>query len=137
MEPGTQTQHERRPIEHLVHVLVVEDDERLRLLLVRHLRRNGFRVAEAASGEEADAAIAAGLRPMLVLLDLNLPGETGWAFLRGEAMAAPEAPPVVVTTATAVSPMRLRELGVAGYLPKPFSMESLLETVERFVRGRP
>jgi DNA-binding response OmpR family regulator len=42
----------------------------------------------------------------------------------------------VITTATAVSPKRLRELGVAGYLPKPFSLETLLATVERFVGAR-
>jgi len=136
MEPGARADVARRPPERRVHVLVVEDDERLRMLLVRHLGRSGFRVAEAASGEEAEAKLADGLRPALVLLDLNLPGETGWALLRSETLAAAGRPPVVITTATAVSPKRLRELGVAGYLPKPFSLETLLATVERFVGAR-
>ena len=136
MEPGARADVARRPPERRVHVLVVEDDERLRMLLVRHLGRSGFRVAEAASDEEAEAQLAGGLRPALVLLDLNLPGETGWALLRSETLAAAGRPPVVITTATAVSPKRLRELGVAGYLPKPFSLETLLATVERFVGAR-
>jgi DNA-binding response OmpR family regulator len=136
MEPGALTDVARPTPERRVHVLVVEDDERLRMLLVRHLRRNGFRVDEAVSDEKAEAQLAGGLRPALVLLDLNLPGETGWALLRSETLAAAGRPPVVITTATAVSPKRLRELSVAGYLPKPFSLETLLATVERFVGAR-
>jgi DNA-binding response OmpR family regulator len=123
--------------ERPVHVLLVEDDESLRPILVRHLLAKGFRVAEAATAEAAVADLAAGLRPALVLLDLNLPGSTGWEFLRGGALAQAGDPPVVVTTATTVNPKRLRELAVAGYLPKPFAMETLVATVERFVGARP
>lgn len=120
-----------------VHVLIVEDDESLRSILARHLATRGFRVAEAASAEAAITDLAAGLRPALVLLDLNLPGSTGWEFLRGPALAAAGNPPVVVTTATTVNPSRLREFAIAGYLPKPFAMETLVATVERFVGARP
>ncbi len=122
--------------ERPVHVLVVEDDEGLRRILVQHLMRNGFRVAEAGSAEAATALVADGLRPVLVLLDLNLPGETGWDLLRGGALAPAERAAVVVMTATPVSPKRLQELSVAGYLPKPFAMETLLATVVRFVGVR-
>ena len=72
-----------------------------------------------------------------MLLDLNLPGETGWDFLRGPSLALAGNPPVVVTTATTVNPRRLRDFAVAGYLPKPFAMETLVATVERFVGARP
>ena len=120
-----------------VHVLLVEDDESLRPILARHLALKGFRVAEAASAEAAADQLAEGLLPALVLLDLNLPGRTGWEFLRDTSLAAAGNPPVVVTTATTVSPARLRELHVAGYLPKPFAMETLVATVERFVGARP
>jgi DNA-binding response OmpR family regulator len=121
----------------VVHVLLVEDDESLRTVLVHHLESKGFRVAWAGSAEEAITDLAAGLRPMLVLLDLNLPGSTGWEFLRVAPLVEAGAPPVVVTTATTVNPRRLRELDVAGYLPKPFAMETLVATVERFVGARP
>ena len=120
-----------------VHVLLVEDDESLRPILARHLALKGFRVAEAASAEAAADQLADGLLPALVLLDLNLPGRTGWEFLRDTALAEAGNPPVVVTTATTVNPSRLRELHVAGYLPKPFAMETLVATVERFVGPRP
>ena len=117
--------------------LLVEDDENLRPILARHLASRGFRVAEAASAEAAADQLADGLRPSLVLLDLNLPGRTGWDFLRGPSMAEAGHPPVVVTTATTVNPSRLREFAIAGYLPKPFAMETLIATVERFVGARP
>ena len=119
-----------------VHVLLVEDDEDLRPILARHLAAKGFRVAEAVSAEDATAQLAAGLTPALVLLDLNLPGDTGWDLLRAGPLAGPNAPPVVVATATAISPRRLREFGVAGYLPKPSAMETIVSTIER-IAGRP
>jgi DNA-binding response OmpR family regulator len=118
------------------HVLLVEDDESLRSILALHLASKGFRVAEAASAEDAAAQVADGLVPALVLLDLNLPGQTGWEFLRTESLAGAGYPPVVVTTATPVQPSRLREFNIAGYLPKPFSVETLVATVERFVGAR-
>jgi DNA-binding response OmpR family regulator len=75
--------------------------------------------------------LAGGLQPALVLLDLNLPGGTGWDLLRGPALAAAGWPPVVITSAVTINPHRLAEYGVAGYLPKPFAVETLLSTVER------
>jgi DNA-binding response OmpR family regulator len=120
-----------------VHVLLVEDDPTLRTTLARHLALRGFRIAEAESAEAAVALVGDGLRPALVLLDLNLPGMTGWDFLRGGTLAAAGNPPVVATTATTVNPRRLEELHVSGYLPKPFAVETLVATVERFLGPRP
>jgi DNA-binding response OmpR family regulator len=124
-------------IERKVHVLLVEDDEGLRPILARHLAGKGFRVQEAASAEEADSLLTGGLRPSLVLLDLNLPGGTGWDFLRGPSLALAGNPPVVLATATTVNPRQLTAFAVAGYLPKPFAMETLVATVTRFVGARP
>jgi DNA-binding response OmpR family regulator len=114
-------------------ILIIEDDDSLRLILARHLRGRGFRVEEAASAEAASEALAAGLRPALILLDLNLPGDTGWDLLRGDPYRAAGAPPVVVATATSVSPRQLAEFQVAGYLPKPFPLETLVDTIERLL----
>ena len=114
-------------------MLIVEDDESLREIVVRHLRSRRFDVVEAASAEEAVAAIEDGLRPAVVLLDLNLPGDTGWELLRGDAFAATGAPPVVITSATTVSPRRLAEFRCAGYLPKPFPLDTLVATLERLL----
>ena len=114
-------------------ILLVEDDESLRQILARHLRSRGYRVDEAASAEAAMTAVDGGLRPDLVLLDLNLPGDTGWDLLRGPALQAAGSPPVVITSATTVSPKRLTEFGVAGYLPKPFPLDTLVVTLERLL----
>jgi CheY-like chemotaxis protein len=112
-------------------ILLVEDDDPLREILARHLRARGHEIHEAASAEDAVAALEAGLRPGLVLLDINLPGDTGWSLLRGNTLAAAGNPPVIVASATTVDPRRLREHSVAGYLPKPFPLQTLLEAIER------
>lgn len=114
-------------------ILLVEDDEGLRPILAGHLRRHGYSVVEAATAEAATAALAGGADPALVILDVNLPGETGWDLLRSPAMAGPLRPPVVIASAVTVSPRRLAEFGVDGYLPKPFPLETLLQTIGRLL----
>jgi DNA-binding response OmpR family regulator len=118
-------------------ILLVEDDEGLRPILARHLRHRGYDVVEAASAEGAIAVLDGGLRPALVVLDLNLPGDTGWDLLRSRAMGMAGLPPVVIASALTVSPKRLAEFDVAGYLPKPFPLETLLQTVERVIARPP
>ena len=117
-------------------ILIVEDDEALRSTLARHLRGHGYTVVEADSAEDTLAALHGGLRPSLVILDINLPGDTCWSLLRSPALDAAGRPPVVVASATAINPSRLREYGVAGYLPKPFPLETLVATVERLLRPK-
>ena len=114
-------------------LLLVEDDESLRRIVARHLRGQGFLVDEQPSAEDAVRVLNAGLRPAVVVLDLNLPGDTGWDLLRGPALAAAGSPPVVIASATTVSPKRLAEFQVAGYLPKPFPLETLVATLERLI----
>lgn len=114
-------------------ILIVEDDEDLRSILGRYLRHQGFEVAEAGSAEDAVGAMRRGLRPALVVLDVNLPGDNGWDLLRGPTLAEAGDPPVVIASAVPVSPRRLTEFGIAGYLPKPFSIETLAATIERLL----
>jgi DNA-binding response OmpR family regulator len=115
------------------HVLLVEDDETLGGLLSVHLRARGYLVTVAPTAEIATDLLGTGLRPDIVLLDINLPGETGWSVLRSRAFEAAGRPPVVVASAMSVSPARLREFGVAGYLPKPFAMDTLGVTLDRLL----
>lgn len=117
-------------------ILIVEDDEALRSTLARHLRAHGYDVIEVGSAEGAIAALSGGRRPGLVILDINLPGDTGWSLIRDPALAAAGDPPVVVATATTINPSRLREFNVAGYLPKPFPLETLLSTIERLLSAK-
>jgi DNA-binding response OmpR family regulator len=119
---------------HDPSVLLIEDDESLRHILARHLTNHGYDVEEAASAEGAEHLIAQGTRPDVVLLDINLPGATGWDLLRGRALGRSGSPPVVVCSAVAINPRRLSELGIVGYLPKPFSIETLMDTIERVLQ---
>jgi DNA-binding response OmpR family regulator len=118
-----------------VAILLVEDDEALRHILAVALRARGHVVHEADSAEAAVVSLKGGLRPSLVLLDLNLPGDTGWDLLRGGALRAAGDPPVVIASAVTVDPRRLAEHAVAGYLPKPFAIETLIATVERLAHN--
>ncbi len=115
------------------HVLLIEDDETLGGLLSVHLRARGYRVTVASTAESATDLLGNGLRPDIVMLDINLPGDTGWSVLRSPAFEAAGRPPVVVASAMFVSPARLREFGVAGYLPKPFAMDTLGTTLDRLL----
>lgn len=117
-------------------LLIVDDDEAFRHVLATWLRHRGFAIVEADSAEAAEDAFAAGHRPALVLLDLNLPGGTGWDLLRSERFRAPDAPPVVIASAVTVDHRRLAAFAVAGYLPKPFPLETLQATIERVLASR-
>lgn len=112
-------------------VLLIEDDLPLATIVAKHLRARGHQTRVADSAEEAATAILSGYRPTVVLLDINLPGESGWAFLRSGALDGAGKPPVFVVSATNIPPSRLREFGCAGYLPKPFALPTLIEIVER------
>jgi DNA-binding response OmpR family regulator len=117
-------------------VLIVEDDETLRQIVARHLRSQGYDVEEAPSAEAAVRALEGARHPDVVLLDLNLPGENGWDLLRGTAISNAGSPPVIITSAITVSPKRLAEFGCAGYLPKPFPLDTLVAAIERLLRPK-
>jgi DNA-binding response OmpR family regulator len=108
-------------------VLVVEDDEQLRRIIVRNLAARGHAVREA--GDVAAALAALHLeQPDLLILDVNLPDGTGWDVLR--AVQLPRAVRVLMLTAVPVSPRRLAEFRPLAYLPKPFPLEALLRLAE-------
>jgi DNA-binding response OmpR family regulator len=117
----------------LGHILIIEDDEPLAGILSAHLIARGYGATVAPTAEIAQARLADGLPPDLVLLDINLPGDTGWSVVRSQALLDAGDPPVVVASAMAVDPARLREFDVAGYLPKPFALETLTTTIDRLL----
>jgi DNA-binding response OmpR family regulator len=114
-------------------VLLVEDETVLREALADALRRHGMDTVEASNAEDAADQLAAGLRPGLVFLDLNLPGRSGWELLQTVLAPAIGRPAVVILTAQAVNPARLRQYAVDGYLPKPFAMATFLATAQRLL----
>ena len=118
-------------------VLLVEDDEALGAIVLKHLAAHRIPTRVVASAEDAIALLSAGIRPALIFLDINLPGDSGWSLLRSPVYADAGSPSVVVVSATRIPGARLREYGIKGYLPKPFSIDTLLETARRFTTDRP
>ncbi len=119
-----------------IPILVVEDEDDIRRLVVLHLRREGFDVHEAADGEEA-LQQARRVRPKVVLLDLNMPKLSGTdvcAALRAD----PELNAVYVIMLTARSQEADRiegfMVGADDYVTKPFSPKELVLRVKAAVR---
>lgn len=122
-------------------VLVVEDELGVRRVLGMALARLGYTVAEADSVDSARDALAAFTDGFdVILLDVNLPDETGWELLRNinAGRCSPpgtrrmaRAPKVIVMTAVRPTQRRLEEFRPAGLLLKPFPIEALIRQVER------
>ena len=117
-------------------VLVVEDERDIAALVAYHLTREGYRVSTAGSGDEAIGA-ARGERPDIVVLDLMLPGLSGFEVLQ-ELRRTPglEDLPVIFLTARREEVDRIRglELGADDYITKPFSPQELVLRVGNVLR---
>jgi two-component system phosphate regulon response regulator PhoB len=117
-------------------ILVVEDERDIAALVAFHLMKEGYRVRTAESGQEALEA-AAVERPDLVLLDLMLPGFSGYQVLQ-ELRRRPDLAevPVVVLTARRDEADRVMglELGADDYVTKPFSPRELVLRVAAVLR---
>jgi two-component system, OmpR family, phosphate regulon response regulator PhoB len=117
-------------------ILVVEDERDIAALVAYHLTKEGYRVRTAEGGQEALEAIAAE-KPDLLLLDLMLPGFSGYEVLQ-ELRRRPEMAevPVVVLTARRDEADRVKglELGADDYVTKPFSPRELVLRVSAVLR---
>ena len=114
-------------------VLVVDDHAAMRTLCRVNLEAAGFRVFEAADGDEALAAVRAD-RPDLILLDIMMPRVSGWEV--AAALIADrntDRIPIIFITARSGVPDRIRalELGAKAYLTKPFDPAGLAGTVTK------
>jgi two-component system phosphate regulon response regulator OmpR len=115
------------------HLLVVDDDERLRALLTRYLTSNGLRVSAAPGAAEARALMKS-MAFDLLILDVMMPGESGLELAR--AVRAGSQVPILMLTARGEPSDRIAglELGVDDYLPKPFEPRELLLRVSALLR---
>ena len=113
-------------------VLVVDDDTSILDTVTSILTGEGYDVVSAATGEEALAAVAR-KQPRLILLDMRMPIMDGWAVARALREQGINVP-IVVMTAAESAKRWADEVGAEGYLAKPFGLDDLLATVERFRR---
>lgn len=115
-------------------ILVVDDDPSLREALTDTLELTGFRVLEAASGEEALAVLAQRSEVALVVSDVNMGGMDGHALLREIKRLHPHLP-VILNTAYGTIHRSVEAMrdGAVDYLVKPFEPRVLVETVNRYV----
>jgi DNA-binding response OmpR family regulator len=139
----------------VARILIVEDELALRRVITLNLARRGYTVAEADSVVTADEACAASEEPFdVILLDINLPDQTGWDVLRNLQECGPSAPEkslpthsdhhlyrseprVIVMTAVRPQQSRLEEFHPAAVLLKPFPIGALLQLIERVLEHTP
>jgi len=115
------------------HLLVVDDDPDIVLLIVRYFSTHGFRVTSAADGNAMREAIAR--EPVdLVLLDLGLPGEDGLELTR--YLRERWRGPIIIVTGRGESVDRVvgLELGADDYVTKPFDLRELLARIRSVLR---
>lgn len=121
------------PSDNAPHILVVDDDQKIRDLLARFLGENGFRVSTAPDAASARAAMR-GLTFDAMLLDVMMPGETGLSLAR--EIKSTSAIPICLLTARSEPEARIEglETGVDDYLPKPFEPRELLLRLRNIMR---
>jgi two-component system phosphate regulon response regulator OmpR len=119
------------------HILVVDDDARLRSLLSRYLSENGFRVSVAAHAAEARDKLRF-LQPDALVLDVMMPGESGLA-LTSALRAENGAVPILLLTARGAPEDRIAgfESGADDYLGKPFEPRELVLRLRAMLRRAP
>ena len=130
---ATNAAHREAPPAEAEHILVVDDDDRLRKLLGRYLRDNGYLVSTVSTAADARAKLD-GMTFDLIVLDVMMPGESGVEFTRG--LRRSDAVPVLLLTAMTEPEDRIAglESGADDYLTKPFEPRELLLRVATILR---
>jgi DNA-binding NtrC family response regulator len=119
-----------------MRILIVDDEEVLRDVLDAVLRREGFEVIPAASGEEA-LNVLEGEDVDLVILDVMLPGISGIDTLRAIRIANPHLPVIVITAFSSIDgAIAAMKQGAFHYIPKPFKNEEVIITVNKALEQR-
>jgi len=118
------------------HLLIVDDDERIRGLLRKFLARNGFLVSVSRDAAHARRVLA-GLEFDMIVVDVMMPGEDGVELTR--SLRADLSTPILLLTAKGETEDRIAglEAGADDYLPKPFEPKELLLRINAILRRMP
>ena len=117
--------------DNAMHILLVDDDEKIRNALERFLTARGHSLTTAAGGVEA-LKILETRQPNLVLCDIQMPGMNGLLFLRAAQLLFPHLPVILMTANRDVeSATAAFRSAAAGYLEKPIDTQELLACIHR------
>ncbi|MBS9478595.1 response regulator [Ancylobacter radicis] len=121
------------PADDAVHLLIVDDDRRIRDLLSRFLTEHGYRVTTAESAADARARLG-GLTFDLLILDVMMPGENGFELARH--VRTQSSVPILMLTARSETSDRIQglEIGADDYLAKPFEPRELLLRIGNIIK---
>ena len=120
-----------------MRILIVDDEEVLREVLDAVLRREGFEVIMASSGEEGLSVLDTDDAIDLVILDVMLPGISGIDTLRAIRIANPNLPVIVITAFSSIDgAIEAMKHGAFHYIPKPFKNEEVILTVNKALEQR-
>jgi two-component system OmpR family response regulator len=116
-----------------IHVLIVDDDHRIRAMLAQFLAEHGLRVSQAAGGRQM-FAVCATTRIDVIVLDIMMPGEDGLSLCR--RMRSESAVPIILLTAMSGDTDRIigLEIGADDYVVKPFNPRELLARIRAVTR---
>jgi|TARA_B100001057_G_scaffold255946_1_gene256199 two-component system phosphate regulon response regulator OmpR len=119
------------------HLLVVDDDERIRSLLQQFLVQDGYLISTAENAEQARILLS-GIEFDLIILDVMMPGQDGVSFT-GELRNLGNNTPILLLTARGETEDRIKglEVGADDYLPKPFEPKELLLRINAILRRMP
>ncbi|MEM9422313.1 MAG: response regulator transcription factor [Pseudomonadota bacterium] len=123
----------QRPLgDDVQHVLIIDDDDKIRRLLARYLHENGFLASTAEDASKADALMAS-LQFDALIVDVMMPGESGIEMTR--RLRRTSNIPILVLTARGQPEDRIEglEAGADDYLPKPFEPRELVLRLERLM----
>lgn len=122
-------------MEHIDHILVVDDDREIRELVSSYLKKNGLRASLAADGRQMRTFLE-GNTVDLIVLDVMMPGDDGLALCRELRASKHKATPVLMLTARDDEMDRIigLEMGADDYLSKPFAARELLARIKAVLR---
>jgi two-component system, OmpR family, phosphate regulon response regulator OmpR len=116
----------------LAHILVVDDDEGIRLLVKKYLNENNYLITTANNGEDASEKVKI-IKFDLIILDIMMPGINGLEFIQEHKNELDT--PIILLTAKGQANERVEglEIGADDYLPKPFEPKELLLRIKNIL----
>ena len=116
----------------IAHILVVDDDEGIRLLVKKYLNENNFLVSTSESAENASKKIEI-IKFDLIILDIMMPGKSGLEFIKENKKRLNT--PIILLTAKGEPTERIEglEIGADDYLPKPFEPKELILRIQNIL----